>query len=563
MKHLIKYTISAAAALLLSTGLSSCVGDLDVTPRDPNISLEYDAEGLFNKCYSVFGLEGNGGGGSMDIVANDAGFTGLVRQMWNSNELCTDEAICGWGDDGISSFVYNTYDQNHNMLAMYYNRLTLGINFCNQYINQQADYNKTMTAEIRLLRSIMYYLLTDAFGNPPFATELVTPKQRNRAEMMKWIEDEVNDLLPDLREPKAKKSSDIAYGRVDKAAAYMLLMRIYLNSEVYTGTARYDEAAQMARKVINETDYRLNMNPSVKQVPKKDANGQPLKDEDGNVITETWTYSAYQMLFMGDNGETDAAYEAIFPILADGQKTQQWGCSQFLMASTYADGMFASKYDHTSTNGTAEAWSGNRARYDLAHKFFPQDNAPSGQAYDVAVAAKDDRALLCTEDHTMHATNPSEFKSGYGVAKFNNFRTDGSASSHSTFADTDFFFFRLAECYLTLAECDARLHGGTTTTEGTNAINTLHRRANATERTSGGYTLRDILDEWSKEFYFEGRRRVDLIRYGYFGGDNDYMWEWKGGALEGRQFGAYRNIFPLPSDDLTANKNLKQNDGYK
>lgn len=561
MKHLIKYIIPAAV-LLFTSGVSSCTGDLDVTPLDPNLSLDYDAEGLFNKCYSVFALEGNGGGGSMDIIANDAGFTGLVRQMWNSNELCTDEAICGWGDDGISSFVYNTYDANHNMLAMYYNRLTLGINYCNQYINNKGDYHKTMTAEIRLLRALMYYMLTDAFGNPPFGTELGVPSQRTRAEMFTWIENEVNEIIPDLREPKAKKSSDIAYGRLDKAAAWMLLMRLYLNAEVYTGTARWTDAADMARRVI-ATDYRLNMNPSVKQVPKKNANGDPLLDEDGNPITETWTYSAYQMLFMGDNGETDAAYEAIFPIMADGQKTQQWGCSQFLMASTYNADMFASKYDHRSTNGTGEAWAGNRARYDLAHKFFPQDNAPSGQCYDLAAAAKDDRALLCSEDHTMHATDPSEFKSGFGVAKFSNFRTDGSPSSHNTFADTDFFFFRLAECYLTLAECDARLHGGTTTNEGTAAINLLHRRANATERISGGYTLRDILDEWSKEFYFEGRRRVDLIRYGYFGGDNDYMWEWKGGALEGRQFGAYRNIFPLPSDDLTANKNLRQNPEYK
>ena len=72
-----------------------------------------------------------------------------------------------------------------------------------------------------------------------------------------------------------------------------------------------------------------------------------------------------------------------------------------------------------------------------------------------------------------------------------------------------------------------------------------------------------VLDEWSREFYFEGRRRVDLIRFGQFGGNASYRWQWKGGAYAGRNFEAYRNVFAIPSDDLIANPNLKQNEGYK
>ena len=75
--------------------------------------------------------------------------------------------------------------------------------------------------------------------------------------------------------------------------------------------------------------------------------------------------------------------------------------------------------------------------------------------------------------------------------------------------------------------------------------------------------MNDICDEWSREFYFEGRRRVDLVRFGKFGGTTDYKWQWKGGAYAGRDFEAYKNIFAIPTTDLTANENLKQNDGYK
>ena len=97
--------IVPAAAFALALGMSSCTGDLDVTPINPNLALEYSPEGLFNKCYANIALAGNSGAdGDCDIDGLDGGTTGFVRQMWNSNELTTDEAICSWGDDGISQF---------------------------------------------------------------------------------------------------------------------------------------------------------------------------------------------------------------------------------------------------------------------------------------------------------------------------------------------------------------------------------------------------------------------------------------------------------------------------
>lgn len=122
------------------------------------------------------------------------------------------------------------------------------------------------------------------------------------------------------------------------------------------------------------------------------------------------------------------------------------------------------------------------------------------------------------------------FKSGYAIAKFTNFKTDGSAGHDATFADTDYFLLRVAEAYLTFAEADARLNGGNTTSEGTQAVNSIRSRAHASTRTNA-YSLDDICDEWSREFYFEGRRRMDLIRFNRYGGNNNYTWQWKGGFL--------------------------------
>lgn len=70
-----------------------------------------------------------------------------------------------------------------------------------------------------------------------------------------------------------------------------------------------------------------------------------------------------------------------------------------------------------------------------------------------------------------------------------------------------------------------------------------------------------ILDERARELYWECSRRTDLIRYGKFT-SNNYIWEWKGGVQNGRSVDAHYNLYPIPSSDLMANPNLKQNDKY-
>ena len=120
-----------------------------------------------------------------------------------------------------------------------------------------------------------------------------------------------------------------------------------------------------------------------------------------------------------------------------------------------------------------------------------------------------------------------------------------------------------AEAYLNYAEADAHLHNGVTTDKGTDMIKKLQDRANVPEtHQSEKYSLADIRDQWAKEYWFEGRRRMDLVRLNSFGGNNKYYWEWKGNAATGQKFSETRNIFGIPSADLTNNTNLKQNDGY-
>ena len=205
--------------------------------------------------------------------------------------------------------------------------------------------------------------------------------------------------------------------------------------------------------------------------------------------------------------------------------------------------------NEAATNGTQEKWGGNRARIDLVKKFFPAGDAPQVASYDMTAAAGDDRALFWGIDHTLDNEKgyAGDFSDGYGVAKFINYKSTGAVvlGQDAQFPDADFFMFRVAEAYLSYAEATARLNGGNATSEGVNALNAIRGRANASHKSS--FTMDEILDEWSREFYFEGRRRVDLIRHGKFGGDNNYNWTWKGGVKNGRNFKASRNIFAIPA----------------
>jgi hypothetical protein len=117
--------------------------------------------------------------------------------------------------------------------------------------------------------------------------------------------------------------------------------------------------------------------------------------------------------------------------------------------------------------------------------------------------------------------------------------------------------FRLAAIYLTRAEALYRL--GTDDAQALADLNQLRSRAKATEATS--IDLNILIDEWCKEFYMEGRRRSDLVRFGMFTG-NKYLWDFKGGEADGTSVDKKFNVYPIPTTDLSLNPNMHQNDGY-
>ena len=536
---------------MLSMGLSSCVNDLDVEPIDPRKNTTVDAQKLFNKCYAEFVFEGYAPGSS-ELDLGDAGLSVLYRLLWNANELTTDEALCGWNDKGVGEFDYNTYTPANECLYGLYWRLSLGVTICNQYLKECADYDASMTAEVHFIRALYYYFLLDNYGNPSFSETVgEKPRQIKSEELFTWIAKELEDNMDGMLAPSVRKKGAANYGRADQSAAWMLLARLYLNAEKYTGTAQWEKAKEYADKVIKQSGRSIWMGDDATE--HKSANGK---------------YSAYQMLFMADNDQSGAFNEAVFSFVLEGASSASWGASTFLFAASW-DANMVKIYPQK----TDQSWGGNRTRVDLVEKFISTsklDGLANWKPETIIAAADDDRALFFgdnakddggVKDRKYTNDDLATFTDGLATIKYQSCRSDEGQVSNTTHNDNDIFLMRLAEAYLIYAEAEARAAGSNTTlSEGTRLINVLRERANNDDQHTT-YTLREVLDERARELYFEGVRRTDLIRYGYYGGSS-YTWQWKGGIQDGGKFDAYRNIFPIPQTELATNSNLVQNPGY-
>ncbi len=530
--------------------VTSCVKDLDVTPKDPNTILsgnigsnpQYVKEFL-GKIYASFMISGQGANGGDDITASDGNFFTTVRALWNCQEITTDEAICAWGDIGIADLNTQTWTSSNPFLTALYQRLGLSITYANQLIgitNGSTDptimrYN----AEARFLRALAYYYYMDMFGNPPFTTEAdgvgkFFPKQIDRKALFNYIVSELKSIESEL--PDAGEN----YPQANKAADWMLLARVYLNAEVYTGTAKYDSCQIYAQKVIDSHKYALATD--------------------------------YRQNFSADNDGYQNP-EMIFAFEEDGIHTQGYVGTTFIIESS-CDATYLKAEDIAGlTNNTN--WNGNRARKQFMNVLvdtlatYGNVSVPTSDPY---FAQCPDKRVYLRMKKSMDIPSPSSSGDyGIGVWKFTARNHDGTlpANYDVSYACTDFPVFRLADAYLMYAEAVVR--GGGDMATAVNYVNEVRDRAYkegayGTEPitgriTAGQLTLPFLLNERGREFYYEAQRRTDLVRFGQFT-DGTYKWDWKGGVANGVATSKDLNIFPIPSEEVSSNPNIKQNPGY-
>lgn len=567
-------TIAPAVALLLTASLSSCMDDLDKGNIDPNVDATPNITGLYSKCYAGLIMEGNDG--TADFTIDDNGKSTLLRNLFNFNEVPTDEAICWWSDGGIADVGYNKFDPGNATLKNLYYRLMSNISYENHFLSlDAAKAEKTKYAEVRVLRAYSYFLMLDFFGDPTFIDKISaeTPRQAHsynskfesgksytRAELLQmgreflfgWVEKELLAAEPDLLEAKPETDSDADYGRIDKGTCWLLLSRLYLNAGTYLNNdgqnnPYWNKALEYAEKIIDpSTGYALFDDSKMSKEAKD--NG----------------YKPYDLLFMGDNGSNGASCEALLPLMQDGDKTQGWGGSMFYVSALWDATMQTVTAKDAAT--TANTWSGMRVRPQFVEKFFTDPSVVVNKsAKEIRNMNVDDRAILWGKGNsdgarTLEIGDNDKFVKGIATPKWNNNYSNGGTPHDSYNVDIDFFLFRVAEAYLNAAEAEMHLNGEGSA-KAKKYIDALRDRAHAAVRAS--YTLNDVLDERSRELYCEGLRRTDLIRFNQFGGTQaTYKWELKGGSTNGTTFAKTNNLYPIPSSEIRSNKNLTQIDGY-
>ena len=555
MKNSKKIIFGAAAAMLLTMATTtSCVKDLDVENINPKQTTVLNQDALLNKIYSSFVLTGQTGpNGNGDIADADEGRSEFYRMVWNLNELTTDEAHWIWykNDTGYEDLVENAYGADNAVSSGLYYRIYFTITLCNYYLEQVQDdgtaETKARRAEVRFIRAYNYYTVMDLYGNAAFTETVSTePGQYyTRQQFFSYVESELKAIEADLKTP-----DQLTYGRISKVADWLMLSRLYLNARVYLGLADdaaaasyYTQAKDYANKVLTEQSYFALC---------KTGATNPATGE---------TYSPYQMLFLADNDQNGAQKEIIIPVIHDGINTTSYGGMHSLVLASYSAGM-----SEDVPSGTSNSWGKcNRVMGKLSDIFFGNnDVAGLKSVAAVTSIAQDDRALIYPGSYSRYIYNEDDADAGYACVKFRNVRSDGKpTSTTNAFVDTDLPLMRMAEAYLNYAEADARLNGGKTTADGAAKLNELMDRASvpATQQSSS-YSLNVIRDQWAKEFWFEGRRRMDLVRFNSFGGQSNYKWEWMGNVEKGQKFSASRNIFGIPYADITNNSNLKQNTDY-
>lgn len=513
----------ACGALVLSSMLgTSCVGDLDVTPNDPNLKLEPSSKEeienmLSGVYYDLVTADG--------LSVSDGGAGSFTRCHFNLQEIVADECFISekWNDPGYTVLNFNTWGNDNEWIYAAYSRENHLAKIASVYIKALNEFGANyylpaeidaLKAEAATLRGLAYYYTLDLFGRGPWIDETsVTGQIPPTLERKELFEKVVADLKANV--DKLVPANKQIYGRVSREAGYMLLAKLYLNAEVYTGTGMWQQCADALKQVVGTG---LQLAPT------------------------------YKYLFCASNDKYVGNGEILWGIPQQQNFCEAWGGTTYLTVGCWIEAKsdktpLAAELKRLNNNGTP--WSGLRLRPELSQ------------------ALKGDSRRLIFEGSFQEAipnlANYDETSCGYMLTKYTNTTEDdynntaGADNNGTQMANADYPLFRLADAYLMLAECE--LHG--VKCDGLKYFNLVRQRAGMSTF-SALPNATELLKERQCELYMEGHRRSDLVRFKRYTG-SAYLWSWKGGVYEGAAIPEYRNLYPVPYQYVGT---IGQNPGY-
>lgn len=520
-------TINLTNKVIKTIGISALLLINSCSLEEETYSI-YTPETFYSNDYQVLSsLSG--------VYRSFAAITGMGAE-YRTLELPADQVVVQqkiqgwWGGDAFWQLMEHTWEADHSYIRGTWNTFFRTVGQTNGLLSSLESSTLEISgpkAELKALRAYAYFYLMDLFGNVPIFTgpkvdPLNLPEQNTRQEVFDFIVSELKAAAEDL--PTKDEAGSSYYGRFTKEAAYTLLATIYLNAEVYTGTAHYQEAIDYANMVIESNSYSL--------LPNYFENFAPDNANNNEVI-------------FGAVYTPDVAGGIGHPFV---QK----------VLPGISGGLFGLPYTPQNGFATRPSVMNNYEDQDVRKSMFlgygPLEDPRNGEIVMVERIVPDNNSALYVEGVSTEGPVPYEIIPATGIRtqpmnagiKWIKWLIDPNTVGGN--AGNDVAFFRYADILLIKAEAILRMGGDTGTALG--LVNEIRERSNAS--LLGSVTLEDIFDERGRELVFEMGRRRDLIRFGKYGD----AWEWKDPSED------YRTIFPIPQSAMNANPKLTQNPGY-
>ncbi|MDR8392516.1 RagB/SusD family nutrient uptake outer membrane protein [Aliifodinibius sp. S!AR15-10] len=484
----------------------------------------------------------------------------------SNNEISTDEMIvtqkgADWEDGGVwirmkrHTFAYDDPNINNAWLDLY-----SGVNNCNRLIFQFESLVEEGTvsqedaagfiAELKVLRAFYYLQLLDNFGNVPIITQFEgadeNPSQpsqnfqEGRTAVFNFVEDEVTANMDQLSEDVGS-----TYGRVNKWVAHMILAKLYLNAEVYTGTERWSDVVTQANAIIDSGNFSMAANYEDNFV----VNNEGSPEFIFAVPYDQVFLQGFNMVMMTNH----VAAQSMFELQAqpwNGYATMEEFYRSYIdpQQNPGPQGtVFGIEPTSEETPGVEEVQGTLDDR--LSNFIVGPAFSTSGERIsdDGATAADPNGAPISFHPQIFNLEPNGLRQAGARVGKF---KFEIGATSNM---NNDFPIYRYTDVLLMKAEALWRMDNSDA--EALRLVNMVRNRAGVDDFNS--LTADRLLAERGREMFYEIFRRQDLIRFEGDEGATEFNDSWKFKQTSPD----WRNVFPIPRDQLEANNNLVQNPG--
>lgn len=479
----------------------------------------------------LHGQIGSGGVGSSDVPALlNAAYIAMRNPYygpygwWSLQEFPTDEAIVptrggDWDDNGAWRALHlHRWESDHTRIHSTFRDLLSVSYVATDVLQYSPDADKE--AQARFLRAFAEFSVLDGWGQVPYRDpgEDVTQAPRVRL-----AQEEIDYLLAELNEI----SDNLPTDRIDRAsqdAAKMLLMKIYLNKGAFLNRQSPTFANEDMQEVVRLADeiisggkyslidnYFLNFAPDNGQATTENIfTGENIGGENSaNVMTNMWVAILhYNQNPAGNNG---------FCTLSD-----------FYNKYEESDKRLGGSYPGvTNVSGVRVGFLVGQQVNQRGEDLKDRRGNPLAFTPEVSIIERD-------QNHLEVA--------GIRVIKY----PIDYANNSTGLLNNDWVFYRYSDVLLMKAEALLRLGQSG---EALNLVNQVRTKRGATAFTELNEDL--LLDELGREFFWEGHRRTDLIRFGKF------LEEWQ----EKPASDPKNLVFPIPLNQL-GNPNYTQNPGY-